>query len=96
MPSGLQCGQCGSQVNEGFSTCPACGAVYEQRVGCLAPFFIGAALIFWGITFYSCTKAQPGDPFLVNNGPLWFIGAGVVCAILGGVLNAAPKRWHKK
>jgi hypothetical protein len=32
----MQCGHCGSQINKGFATCPACGAVYQKRVGCVA------------------------------------------------------------
>jgi hypothetical protein len=47
----MQCGHCGTQINEGFLTCPSCGAVYQKRVGCVPGLlqYLGVMFVLFGL-----------------------------------------------
>ena len=44
----MVCGFCGTEIKPGFSTCPQCGAMLSQSMGCLGQIFI---LLAMGVSF---------------------------------------------
>jgi hypothetical protein len=96
----MQCGHCGTVINEGFSTCPACGAVYQKRVGCIAGSlrYIGVSFLLFGAFGYFADIKQPPLPIgNISIAPLavW-LGAGIGCLVLHRILvSLTPYRWYR-
>jgi hypothetical protein len=49
------CGHCGTEVRDGFRTCPSCGARYERRIGS-APRNCLIVSIVSIVLFFICTE----------------------------------------
>ena len=89
----MVCGHCGTAINQGFSTCPACGAVYRRRSG-LWPSFVtvvGGALIAGAAVQY--VNGRPGD-----QGIAFVVGfAGLLIVWLGLTLKRwTPFQWYRQ
>lgn len=88
----MRCGHCGTEINAGYSTCPACGAVYRRRPGFLAEFpaYFGWALIAAGVLF------AVSEPDYRTAGVVMVL-AGVASIAFGrGIRRATPFRWYRR
>lgn len=85
----MNCGHCGTAVNKGYSTCPACGAMYQRRPGFFAEIarYTGwASLALGALEVYASDK---NAPFLI------FFGAA--CILLNWFLVwGTPYRWYRR
>lgn len=88
----MQCGHCGTQVNEGYFTCPACGAVYQRRIGIFAEmlWYMGwGCVVFAGFFFWTNGKVDETVKML--------IAAGIVLVVLQKLLVwITPYRWWRR
>lgn len=71
----MVCGHCGTEINPGFNTCPACGALYVRGLGCLGILFglPGLALLFASAVFWTAlnNNAVALLLFALGCGMLW-------------------------
>lgn len=87
----MLCGHCGTPINPGFTTCPACGAVYRRRLGFLATFpaTLGAvAIVFGALVLATEDRRIAAVPFIV---------AGVAALLLGRHFKRrTPYLWYRR
>lgn len=73
----MQCGHCGTQINNGFTTCPACGAVYRKRPGMIAQVSRTTGVLFLVLGFTDPTLDR-GRSFLITGAVLFAFGCFAV------------------
>jgi uncharacterized protein (DUF983 family) len=88
--SAAVCGHCGTAINPGFRTCPACGATYRKRTGALIQIlqYAGAGAVLVGLLGVG-SQTDPGR---------W-----QACAIIGAIAVVlalflrwrSPARWYR-
>jgi hypothetical protein len=91
----MQCGHCGTQINKGFSTCPACGAVYQKQVG-----WIAGLLQYFGIIFLLFGALGYFGKFNQESLPIGTVavvsGIGISCLVLRRIIvSLTPYRWYR-
>jgi hypothetical protein len=81
----MQCGFCGTEVNPGFNTCPACKAVYQKKLGCVGTLFglLGGLMVLAGLFIGAMNGWLLG---------LLVVAAGLVPGWLAGKF-LAPYKW---
>jgi hypothetical protein len=79
----MLCGHCGTAINPGFTTCPACGAVYRRRIGWLTDLsgFMGTVLFAAGLL-----------PIVFDHNTEASVWLGIGCSALGALLFMLARR----
>ena len=83
----MQCGHCGTEVKDGFTTCPACGAAYRRRPGFLAelPQYCGAPMVLFGLLRLETEQGQ------------MFIVIGIALIIVSRIaIWETPYKWWRR
>jgi hypothetical protein len=87
----MNCGFCGTHVNEGYTTCPACGATYERKFSIRFLRFLGGAFALLGldVLFFGYGPARTIAPYVVL--------AGLGIAILAHRrIKKRPYQWYRR
>ena len=93
----MQCGYCGSSVDDGVDMCPVCGAVYQRRpeiVVRVLRYFGVACLVLGALEYFGNVDLPIGNVSI----PLaaW-LGLGIGCLVLHRFLvSRTPYRWYRK
>lgn len=90
----MKCGHCGTTINDGYSTCPACGAVYRKRPSLFAEtirFMGGAFGLFGLVEIVSTSNGNDRDVGIA----LALVGAAVF--LFGNrLIVRTPYLWYRR
>lgn len=85
----MQCGHCGSEVSEGFTTCPSCGATYRMDHDAIKR---GIGLSIGAVIAYFLVP----EIFSVSTTIVLMV-AGFMAAVAAlSFLQASKKRWWRR
>ena len=75
----MDCGRCGTKVNPGFYTCPACGAERQKSSGCLGQVFYVLAMLLaiLGIVPVALGFSENSHGYLLFGLVLWGMAFGI-------------------
>lgn len=85
----MRCGHCGSEVNDGFTTCPSCGATYRMDHDAIKR---GLGLIVGAVVAYFFLP----EIFSASTTIALMVSGFMVALAALSFLQASKKRWWRR